>query len=111
MLVVGFLKASQLWFNQSCLSIVSSLTGCRYKSCRNTEGPSNKSDAEKVTKCKEKFGAFLAHLGVPVTLFASIGSSHYRKPNTGGWDLFATEWNGGVSIDKARSTFVGTLYE
>ena len=54
-----------------------------------------------------KFESILKCMNIPITVFSSIGNSQYRKPNSGGWELFEREWNKGVKIDLARSTFVG----
>ena len=64
-------------------------------------------EPEKEAKAKAKFESILRQLKVPVIVFSSIGNSQYRKPNIGGWELYEREWNKGVKVDLAKSTFVG----
>eukprot|EP00811_Abedinium_folium_P026660 NODE_3950_length_1957_cov_6.338798.p1 GENE.NODE_3950_length_1957_cov_6.338798~~NODE_3950_length_1957_cov_6.338798.p1 ORF type:complete len:467 (-),score=126.85 NODE_3950_length_1957_cov_6.338798:23-1423(-) len=49
----------------------------------------------------------LAELAVPVQVICSTQRDHYRKPLGGMWDFLEKEANGGVTVDRTASFYVG----
>lgn len=50
-----------------------------------TDSKSLKSDKKRLSDFKQKVGAVLSQLDMPVTLFAATERNEYRKPRTGMW--------------------------
>ena len=61
-------------------------------------------DFKTVTK---KIGNIIDAVGIPIQVFASTGSDHYRKPSPEMWKYMADNCNGGVSIDLSKSMYIG----
>lgn len=51
----------------------------------------------------------LTALGVPILCQAAIQNDVFRKPRTGMWTLWETEWRAkhGIIVDRAKSLYVG----
>lgn len=66
-------------------------------------------EKKKVTpqSFKSKLEDIIKQLEIPVLVFASTGTNHYRKPYTAMWDLFVENYNSGVKVDKSKSIYVG----
>ena len=61
-------------------------------------------DFKTITK---KIGNIIDAVGIPIQVFASTGSDHYRKPSPEMWKYMADNCNGGVSIDLSKSMYIG----
>ncbi|VIO86275.1 Uncharacterized protein BM_BM16889 [Brugia malayi] len=44
---------------------------------------------------------------LPIQVFVSLGTLHYRKPYVGMWNYFESHGNGGISINRQSSFYVG----
>ncbi|KJE95844.1 polynucleotide kinase-3'-phosphatase [Capsaspora owczarzaki ATCC 30864] len=57
---------------------------------------------------KRKVSAILADLGVPMQVFAAMGTDQYRKPSTGTWELLTLGTaNGKVPVDASVALYIG----
>ncbi|XP_005096369.1 bifunctional polynucleotide phosphatase/kinase [Aplysia californica] len=56
---------------------------------------------------RDKAEAIIKELEIPVLVFASTGTSQYRKPSSCMWDHFVENFNNGVEVDKKKSIYVG----
>ena len=54
-----------------------------------------------------KFEDIINDIGIPIQVFISTGSSHFRKPSTEMWKFMAENCNGGTLIDLKESIYVG----
>ncbi|XP_018392374.1 PREDICTED: uncharacterized protein F21D5.5 [Cyphomyrmex costatus] len=61
----------------------------------------------KISDFKGKIEKVVQKIGVPIQVFIAVGRSIYRKPTIGMWELLEKEKNGGITIDKAKSFYVG----
>ncbi|XP_043494941.1 uncharacterized protein F21D5.5 isoform X2 [Polistes fuscatus] len=61
----------------------------------------------KIEDFKVKIEKVVQKLGVPIQVFISMGKSIYRKPAPGMWNKLVNDKNGGFSIDKLNSFYVG----
>lgn len=59
------------------------------------------------TNAKAKFDSVLEAAGVPATVLIATQKDGNRKPETGMWDFFTENCNGGVKVDKSQSYYVG----
>ncbi|KAL2270641.1 hypothetical protein VTJ83DRAFT_12 [Remersonia thermophila] len=67
-----------------------------------------KSAKSRVPVFKQKCGAILGQLGIPITLYAATGSDIYRKPRPGMWTAMKIDYGLVESdIDREHSLFVG----
>lgn len=65
-------------------------------------------DKEKLANWKTKVNAILTVIDLPVSLYAATQHDIYRKPRTGMWHQFLSDYNLTVNdIDLAASFFVG----
>lgn len=61
----------------------------------------------KISDFKSKIEKIVQKIGAPIQVFIAVGRSIYRKPSIGMWELLEKEKNGGITIDKANSFYVG----
>ncbi|KAL0104951.1 hypothetical protein PUN28_016531 [Cardiocondyla obscurior] len=61
----------------------------------------------KIKDFKFKIEKIVQRIGVPIQVYIAVGSSIYRKPAIGMWELLEKEKNGGIVIDKVNSFYVG----
>lgn len=59
------------------------------------------------TNAKAKFDSVLEAAGVPATVLIATQKDSNRKPETGMWDFFTSNCNGGVEVDMGESYYVG----
>jgi bifunctional polynucleotide phosphatase/kinase len=56
---------------------------------------------------KAKIESILAGAGVEASVCVSTLKDLNRKPNTGMWDVFVGQCNGGMEVDRQNSFYVG----
>ncbi|GFS01631.1 bifunctional polynucleotide phosphatase/kinase [Elysia marginata] len=56
---------------------------------------------------KTKVEAIISKLNIPVFVFASTGTNHFRKPYAAMWTFFKDHCNKGVKVDDSKSFYVG----
>ncbi|KAG5331513.1 PNKP kinase, partial [Acromyrmex charruanus] len=61
----------------------------------------------KISDFKGKIEKIVQKIGVPIQVFIAVGKSIYRKPTIGMWEFLEKEKNGGITINKAKSFYVG----
>ncbi|KAK4034952.1 polynucleotide kinase 3 phosphatase-domain-containing protein [Parachaetomium inaequale] len=67
-----------------------------------------KSAKNRVPAFKQKCGAVLSQLDIPITLYAATGKDIYRKPRPGMWTEMKDDYDLAESdIDRENSVFVG----
>lgn len=59
------------------------------------------------TNARAKFDSVLEAAGVPATVLIATQKDSNRKPETGMWEFFTENCNGGVKVDKSKSYYVG----
>lgn len=64
-------------------------------------------EQKQMDMMKKKIETILKQVGVPVLAFVAPNKNKYRKPLTGGWDLFVQEYNGGVTPNLTTSFYCG----
>ncbi|KAJ9132238.1 Polynucleotide kinase 3 phosphatase [Pleurostoma richardsiae] len=72
----------------------------------NAKGP--KKPKDRVALFKQKVGAVLSQLDIPLTLYAATGKDPYRKPRPGMWREMCEDYElSDGDIDRENSMFVG----
>jgi bifunctional polynucleotide phosphatase/kinase len=74
------------------------------------KGPKNAAAAarDRVTAFKQKCGAILANLDIPLTIYAATGKDNFRKPRTGMWtELIRDHELEEGEVNLTESMFVG----
>lgn len=67
------------------------------------KGPDN---SKRVAPFKQKAGAVLSQLNIPISIYAATGKDVFRKPRTGMWRELCGDY-GLQDVDKGESIFVG----
>ena len=67
-----------------------------------------KNGKTKLADVQSRFEGILKELGsTPCLIMAAGDYNHYRKPNSGMFELFSTKYNGQAVVDRNSSFFVG----
>jgi bifunctional polynucleotide phosphatase/kinase len=61
----------------------------------------------QMEEMKSKIETITRQLNIPVLAFVAPNKNKYRKPLTGGWEVFVKEYNGGVEPDLKKSFYCG----
>lgn len=64
-------------------------------------------EKKELDNMKRKIENILREINIPVVAFVAPFKNMYRKPGTGGWDLFVKEYNGGLVPDLTTSIYCG----
>eukprot|EP00760_Papus_ankaliazontas_P039553 PhM_4_TR9635/c0_g3_i1/m.38221/K08073/PNKP; bifunctional polynucleotide phosphatase/kinase len=78
---------------------------------QSTIGKATNSRPKEIAEKKARFVGFVEKTGLPFQVMAATASvknaDKYRKPGTGMWEFLETAANGGISVDRAKSFYVG----
>jgi len=74
-------------------------------------GKATKSKDKTIAEKKGRLEGLLKAVGVPIHVFCATAAGKdadpHRKPGTGMWDAFVTQFNTGIPVDRAASFYVG----
>jgi bifunctional polynucleotide phosphatase/kinase len=102
------IKLKQLYNEEGYrVVILSNQNGITLHPDPNSKGPKNLG-RDRATKFKQKCGAVLKQLDLPITLYAATEKDIYRKPRRGMWDQLCDDYDiPKDELDLENSIFVG----
>ncbi|KAI1732681.1 polynucleotide kinase 3 phosphatase domain-containing protein [Ditylenchus destructor] len=97
----------QLWDSAAVISELTKAHKSGFKLCIFTNQKGIQLGSVKPNEFKMKIQAICSRIGLPIQVFVSPGTANYRKPYAGMWERLEKLENGGVSVDRSRSIYVG----